>query len=280
MKMGFAERRTPNDERFFRPEDRILGNQDPPSQGHIQSSLLEVKGLSRSFGGLQAISRISFKIYPEEIVGLIGPNGAGKTTLFALLSGFLSPSSGEIAFLQTSIAGMRPDRICHLGMARTFQVVRPFPEMTVFENIKVAAVFGKLSRRPVAIMDQEVQDILKRTGLLPKANQLAGSLSLPERKRLEVARTLATGPKLLLLDEVLAGLNPREVEEALPLIRSLNIERKISVFMIEHNLRAIMGICHRLLVLNFGELIFDGLPDEAVENPEVIKAYLGEKEDA
>jgi branched-chain amino acid transport system ATP-binding protein len=223
---------------------------------------------------------MSFQVFPDEIVGLIGPNGAGKTTLFALLSGFLSPSSGEVAFLKTPIAGMRPDRICHLGMARTFQVVRPFPEMTVLENIKVAAVFGKSSRRPVAVMNQEIQEILESTGLLPKANQLAGSLSLPERKRLEVARTLATGPKLLLLDEVLAGLNPHEVEEALPMIRSLNTERKISIVMIEHNLRAIMGICHRLLVINFGELIFDGPPAAAVENPDVIRAYLGEKEDA
>jgi branched-chain amino acid transport system ATP-binding protein len=257
-----------------------LENQDLSSPGNIPSALLEVKALSRNFGGVQAISGMSFKIYPGEIVGLIGPNGAGKTTLFALLSGFLSPSSGGVAFLKTPITGMRPDRICHLGMARTFQVVRPFLEMTVFENIKVAAVFGKLSRRPAAVMHQEVQEILESTGLLPKAHQLAGSLSLPQRKRLEVARTLATGPKLLLLDEVLAGLNPREVEEALPLIRSLNTERKISIFMIEHNLKAIMGICHRLLVINFGELIFDGLPTEAVEDPNVIRAYLGEKENA
>jgi branched-chain amino acid transport system ATP-binding protein len=257
-----------------------LPNQDRTSHDISLSALLEVKELSRNFGGLQAISGMSFQVFPDEIVGLIGPNGAGKTTLFALLSGFLSPSSGEISFLKTPIAGMRPDRICHLGMARTFQVVRPFLEMTVFENIKVGAVFGKPSRRPVAFMNQEIQEILERTGLLPKANQLAGSLSLPERKRLEVARTLATGPKLLLLDEVLAGLNPHEVEEALPLIRSLNTERKISIVMIEHNLRAIMGISHRILVINFGELIFDGLPAAAVENPDVIKAYLGEKEDA
>ncbi len=257
-----------------------MPDQDVSSQDNSRSALLEVSDLTRNFGGLRAISGISFEVYPGEIVGLIGPNGAGKTTLFALLSGFLSPSSGEVSFLKTPIAGMRPDRICHLGMARTFQVVRPFLEMTVFENIKVAAVFGKLSRRPAAVTDQEVKEILESTGLLPKADQLAGSLSLPERKRLEVARTLATGPKLLLLDEVLAGLNPREVEEALPLIRSLNMERKISIVMIEHNLRAIMGICQRLLVINFGELIFDGLPAAAVENPDVISAYLGEKEDA
>ena len=254
--------------------------QDVGSLDISQSPLLEVKELSRNFGGLQAIARISFKVFPGQIVGLIGPNGAGKTTLFALLSGFLSPSGGEIQFIKSSIGSMRPDRICHLGMARTFQVVRPFPEMTVFENVKVAAVFGTLSKRPPSVLDQEVQEILESTGLSSRAGRLASSLSLPERKRLEVARTLATKPKLLLLDEVLAGLNPREVEEALPLIRSLNHEMKISILMIEHNLRAIMGICDRLLVINFGQLIFDGLPTDAVENLEVIQAYLGDKEDA
>jgi len=246
----------------------------------IQPPLLEVKNLSRDFGGLRALATVSFGMKPGELVGVIGPNGAGKTTLFALLSGFLAPSHGEIKFMKTSIAGMRPDRLCHLGIARTFQVVRPFLEMTVFENVKAAAVFGKPSRPNSAEINQEVDKILESTGLSPLAHHISHSLSLPERKRLEVARTLATHPKLLLLDEVLAGLNPREVEEAIPFIRSLNIEKKISILMVEHNLRAIMGICRRILVLNFGQLIFDGTPEAAVNNPEVIRAYLGEKEDA
>ena len=253
-------------------------NQAVMDRQKSQAALLEVSALSKNFGGLMAISDVSFNVFPGEIVGLIGPNGAGKTTLFALLSGFLPPSEGKITFLNVPIAGMRADRICHLGMARTFQVVRPFPEMTVFENIKAAAVFGKTTRRPTDVMEQEIQGILENTELLPKADRLASSLSLPERKRLEVARTLATGPELLLLDEVLAGLNPREVEEALPLIRSINSQRKISILMIEHNVKAIMGICHRLLVINFGQLIFDGLPTAAVEDPGVIRAYLGEKD--
>ena len=244
------------------------------------SPLLEAKNLSRDFGGLRALAEVSFGIMPEEIVGVIGPNGAGKTTLFALLSGFLAPSHGEIRFMQTPISGMRPDKLCHLGIARTFQVVRPFLEMTVFENVKAAAVFGKPSRPNTAEINREVEEILESTGLSPLAHHISHSLNLPERKRLEVARTLATHPKLLLLDEVLAGLNPREVEEAIPFIRSLNTERKISILMVEHNLRAIMGICRRILVLNFGQLIFDGTPESAVENPEVIRAYLGEKEDA
>jgi len=241
------------------------------------SPLLEVKDLSRAFGGLQALSRVSFEIGPGEIVGVIGPNGAGKTTLFSVLSGFLNPSHGEIRFMDTSIAGMRPDRLCHLGIARTFQVVRPFLEMTAFENVKAAAVFGKPDRRSAAETNREVDEILERTGIAPLAHHMAHSLSLPERKRLEVARTLATHPRLLLLDEVLAGLNPREVEEAIPFIRSLNTERKISILMVEHNLRAIMGICRRILVLNFGQLIFNGTPEEAVDNPDVISAYLGDK---
>lgn len=182
--------------------------------------------------------------------------------------------------METSIAGMRPDRLCHLGIARTFQVVRPFLEMTAFENVKAAAVFGKPARRSAAETNREVDEILERTGIAPLAHHMAHSLSLPERKRLEVARTLATHPRLLLLDEVLAGLNPREVEEAIPFIRSLNTERKISILMVEHNLRAIMGICRRILVLNFGQLIFDGTPEGAVENPEVISAYLGDRGNA
>ena len=246
----------------------------------LQPLLLRVKDLSRAFGGLQALSRGSFEIGPGEIVGVIGPNGAGKTTLFSVLSGFLNPSHGEIRFMETSIAGMRPDRLCHLGIARTFQVVRPFLEMTVFENVKAAAVFGKPDRRSAAETNREVDEILERTGIAPLAHHMAHSLSLPERKRLEVARTLATHPRLLLLDEVLAGLNPREVEEAIPFIRSLNTERKISILMVEHNLRAIMGICRRILVLNFGQLIFNGTPEEAVDNPDVISAYLGDKGNA
>jgi len=242
--------------------------------------LLQVKNLSRDFGGLQALAGVTFDIMTGEIAGVIGPNGAGKTTLFALLSGFLDPSQGEIKFMEIPIVGKRPDKLCHLGIARTFQVVRPFLEMTVLENIKAAAVFGKPNRRSAAETNREVDEILESTGLSSLARHLSHSLSLPERKRLEVARALATHPTLLLLDEVLAGLNPREVEEAIPFVQSLNTKRKISIIMVEHNLRAIMGICRRILVLNFGQLIFDGTPEAAVQNHEVIRAYLGEKEDA
>ena len=242
--------------------------------------LMEVRNLSKHFGGLRAVSSVSFKIGQGEIVGVIGPNGAGKTTLFALLSGFLFPTNGEIRFEGTSIAGLGPNRLCHLGIARTFQTVRPFPDMTVFENVKAGGVFGKPGKRSSQQIHQEANEILESTGLASFAHHSPPSLSLPQRKRLEVARALATHPRLLLLDEVLAGLNPTEVKEALPFIRSLNVDRGVTILVIEHNLRAIMGLSHRILVLNFGQLIFDGKPSEAVEDARVIQAYLGSDESA
>ncbi len=240
--------------------------------------LMEVETLSKHFGGLRAVSSVSFTIGQGEIVGVIGPNGAGKTTLFALLSGFLTPTNGKIRFEGISIAGLGPNRLCHLGIARTFQTVRPFSDMTVFENVKAGGVFGKPGRRSSQQIDRDVKEILDSTGLAAVANQAPPSLSLPRRKRLEVARALATRPRLLLLDEVLAGLNPREVNEALPFIRSINADRGVTILVIEHNLRAIMGLSHRILVLNFGQLIFNGKPTEAVQDSRVIQAYLGSDE--
>jgi len=242
--------------------------------------LLDVSNLSRDFGGLRAVSSVSFRVREGEFLGIIGPNGAGKTTLFALLSGFLSPTDGEILFRGVSTRGLRTDQLCHLGMARTFQVVRPFPEMTVFENVMVASVFGKKERPLVREIRRCAEEALECTGLSSVAGLPARSLNLPQRKRLEVARTLATRPRLLLLDEVLAGLNPREVEDSIPFVRSLNTGRGITVLMIEHNLRAIMGLSQRILVLNFGRMIFDGVPADAVKDPGVVQAYLGEQGDA
>ncbi len=237
--------------------------------------LMQVRNLSKHFGGLRAVSSVSFTVEQGEIVGVIGPNGAGKTTLFALLSGFLPATRGEILIEGTSVVGLGPNRLCHLGIARTFQMVRPFTDMTVFENVKAGGVFGKPGKRPSKEVHHEVIKILENTGLAPFANYFPPSLSLPQRKRLEVARALATRPKLLLLDEVLAGLNPREVKEALPFIRSINEDMGVTILMIEHNLRAIMGLSHRIQVLNFGQLIFDGKPADAVQHPGVIQAYLG-----
>jgi branched-chain amino acid transport system ATP-binding protein len=238
--------------------------------------LLSARRLAKDYGKLRVVSSLSFDVRAGEILGVIGPNGAGKTTLFALLSGYVAPTEGEVHFEGRSITALRPDRRCHLGIARTFQIVRPFPELTVRENVAAAALFGKRERRPSAEVARGIEEILETTGLAPQSAELARTLSLPQRKRLEVARALATRPKVLLLDEVLAGLNPRAVEEAIPLIRSLNTARGITVLMIEHNLRAILGLSHRVLVLNFGERIFEGTPAAAVEDPEVVRAYLGE----
>ncbi len=247
-----------------------------PEPAARPAPLLSVRGLSKDFGKLRVLSAVSFDVREGEFLGIIGPNGAGKTTLFAILSGYLAPTEGEVRFAGEGVTGLAPARRCHLGIARTFLVVRPFAELSVAENVEAAALFGKRRRPAPADVARQVEQILVATGLAAVAGQPASALSLPDRKRLEVARTLATRPRLLLLDEVLAGLNPRAVDEALPFVRSLNAERGITVLMIEHNLRAIMGLCRRLLVLNFGELIFDGPPQAASEDPEVVRAYLGE----
>jgi branched-chain amino acid transport system ATP-binding protein len=249
----------------------------PPDRAAAPAPLLSARRLSKDYGKLRVVSSLTFDVRAGEILGVIGPNGAGKTTLFALLSGYLAPTEGEVHFLGRPITRLPPDRRCHLGIARTFQIVRPFAELTVRENLHAAALFGKKDRRPAADVAREVEEILETTGLASLALEPARTLSLPQRKRLEVARALATRPRILLLDEVLAGLNPTAVEEAIPLIRSLLEERGITILMIEHNLRAILGLSHRVLVLNFGERIFDGSPADAVEDPEVVRAYLGDR---
>ncbi len=251
-----------------------------PSGVPGEELLLEAADLSKEFGGLAALSAVSFGVRPGEIVGIIGPNGAGKTTLFDLLSGFLPPTSGRIAFRGASTAGFTPDRLCRLGMARTFQVARPFPAMTVVENLTAAAVFGKARRPAAREIRRGVDEVLALTGLSAAARVAAGALSAPQRKRLELARALATRPTLLLLDEALAGLNPREIEDALPLVRALSADRGITILLIEHNIRAVMGLSHRVLVLDFGRLIFDGTPADAAGDPDVARAYLGERGDA
>jgi len=249
-------------------------------QVHHITPLMEVREVVKRFGGLIAVASASVAVNRGEIVGVIGPNGAGKTTLFALLSGFLRVTSGEIRFEGTTITNLRPRQLCNTGIARTFQVVRPFHDMTVYESVKAAAVFGNRAKRSNTVVQQEVDEILATTGLASMADRYPPALSLPQRKRLEIARALATCPKLLLLDEVLAGLNPIEVQGAMPFIRSLNTDHGITILMIEHNLRAIMGVCGRILVLNFGRLIFDGPPEAAVRDEGVIEAYLGSRDNA
>jgi branched-chain amino acid transport system ATP-binding protein len=242
-------------------------------------SLIEARKITKHFGGLRALSDISFDLRAGEILGLIGPNGAGKTTLFNIIAGTFLPSSGSLRFDGKEITFLGPRQICHAGISRTYQLVRPFSNLTVYENVLVGFHFGKKERRSQRLVEEEATELLRLTGLLAKANTSAKNLTLVGRKQLEIARALATRPTVLLLDEAISGLNPTETDSVMSLIREIR-SRGTTVFMIEHIMKAVMGLSDRILVLNFGELIAEGTPDQISRNQAVIEAYLGREESA
>ena len=235
-------------------------------------AILEIRHVSKLFGGLAANSDVSFDVEQEKILGLIGPNGAGKTTLFNCITGYYPPTRGEVIFKGVRINGLLPDQVCRLGMARTWQKVRPLAKMTVLDNVMVGALLRTHSLR---VAREVAMEQLRIVRLDARAGQLAGGLPIGERKKLEVARVLATKPELLLLDEVMGGLNPAESDEIIELILDLK-RRGLTQVVIEHDMKAIMRLSDRIVVLNSGEKLAEGAPQEIVTNKDVVTAYLGE----
>jgi branched-chain amino acid transport system ATP-binding protein len=234
--------------------------------------LLSIAGVSKHFRGLLAVDQVSFEVSSGEILAVIGPNGAGKTTLFNMIAGVLAPDDGTIRFDGERIDGMTPHAVCRRGVGRTFQIVRPFPALSVEDNVLVGAL---LRRHDVASARRHAVAVLERLDLLDKRAQPAVALTLPDRKRLEVARALATDPKLLLLDEVMAGLRPTETDRMVAILAALNRETGLTIVLIEHVMRAVMALARRIVVLHHGAAIAAGPPDAIVRDPAVIHSYLG-----
>jgi branched-chain amino acid transport system ATP-binding protein len=236
--------------------------------------LLEVQGITKSFRGLKAVAGVSFGVKQGEIVALIGPNGAGKTTVFNMAAGVYRPDAGQVTLAGGRIDGLRPDQICQAGLGRTFQNVRPFPGISVLDNVLVGAL---RHRGSVKAARARAEATLERLGLWPKRFDMASTLTLPDRKRLEVARALATEPRILLLDEVMAGLRPTETDQMVAVFRELNEKQGLTILLIEHVMRAVMALSRHIVVLHHGEVIKEGAPDEVVRDPAVLECYLGEE---
>jgi branched-chain amino acid transport system ATP-binding protein len=234
--------------------------------------VLQLSRLTKTFGGLTAVDDVTFAVAAGEIVGLIGPNGAGKTTLFNVVNGYYPPSRGRVVYDGRDVTGFAPHRMARLGVGRTFQIVRPFPRISVLENVLVGAFLRYPQRRAA---ERKAWEMLQFTGLADLAWRPAGSLTLAGRKRIEVGRALATEPRLLLLDEVAAGLNPTETDRLMDLIRQVR-DRGVTILIVEHVMRVIMGVSDRVVVLNYGQKIAEGPPPEVSRNPQVVEAYLGE----
>jgi len=237
--------------------------------------ILEAEGVTKYFGGLAAVSQVDFNVDQGKVVGLIGPNGAGKTTLFNLISGALVPKEGAIRFSGQNITGLKPHKICKMGLARTFQSVKIFANMPVLDNVLLSSLFGTSNSMSSADAAREATGFLEFVGLSAVRATPAKDLTLANQKRLEVARALATKPELLLLDELMAGLNPTETAEAMGLVTRIR-DKGITIFMIEHVMKAIMSVCDRIMVLHHGEKIAEGTPQEIATTRTVIEVYLGE----
>lgn len=239
----------------------------------MNDRLLSVESVTKKFGGLVAVNNADLHVRKHEVVGLIGSNGAGKTTLFNLIAGDLQPTSGKVVYQGREIQALPPYRICRLGVARTYQIVKPFSELTVLENVMVGAF---LRRSRTAEVRDHAEEVLETVGLIELRHVVGKDLNLPQLKRMELARALATQPELLMLDEVMAGLNPVESAKVIDLVRSIG-ERGTTLLIIEHVMKAIMSLSHRVYVMNQGKVIAEGTPEEVVRNPDVIKSYLGER---